>query len=151
MKRVFFSVSAFIFLLVLGWFSLFVVKEKDKKEKLLNFQVGSHKFDIEIADDILEQSRGLSGRDFLPDNRGMLFVFKDLSVRSFWMAGMKFPLDIIWIKENQVVGFSEGLPPASATNVKVYYSPESVDMVLEVNSGLVNKLGISIGDKVRFD
>jgi len=66
------------------------------------------------------------------------------------MLGMRFPIDIIWIKNNRVVGIEKNVPapekgiPEAA--LKVYNPPESVDRVLEINAGLSDSLGIKIGD-----
>ncbi|MBI4992235.1 MAG: DUF192 domain-containing protein [Candidatus Harrisonbacteria bacterium] len=151
LKKIFVSLGLFTVVVVLGGLYGLLLGNRDRREEFKTLIIGTNKFEIEIADNALEQAHGLSGRDFLADDRGMLFVFADLSVRSFWMAGMKFPLDIIWIKGDKVVGFSENLPLASAANVKIYYSPESIDKVLEINAGLVNKLGIRAGDVIGFD
>ena len=96
----------------------------------------------------MEHSRGLSGRANLPENQGMFFIFPDLANRTFWMSGMKFSLDIIWIKDDQVVGMAENLPPAASGDPIFYSSSGAVNKVLEINAGLVKKLGLKIGDKV---
>ena len=49
-----------------------------------------------------------------------------------------------------VVGFSENLPPATGSSTQIYNSPEPADKVLEINAGLVKKLGIKIGDAVML-
>jgi len=51
---------------------------------------------VEIAKTSTEQAKGLSGRDKLPADHGMLFVFDHEDFWGFWMIDMKFPLDIIW-------------------------------------------------------
>ncbi|MDO8429776.1 MAG: DUF192 domain-containing protein [bacterium] len=146
LRRILLSIVAFIFLIILGLVSGFLLQDKKKNFSIL--EIGSQSFEVEIADNVLNQARGLSGRDSLPENQGMLFIFPDLGQRSFWMAGMKFPLDIIWIRDNKVIGFSENLPPASSVNVQLYNPSEAVDKVLEINAGLVKKLGIREGDKI---
>ncbi len=146
-KRIFIGISAFIFLIALGILSAFLLKDKNKKEHLSILEIGNNKFEIEIADNAISQARGLAGRLNLPENKGMLFVFNGLAIRNFWMAGMKFPLDIIWIRGDSVVGFSENLTPASSVP-EIYSSSEPIDKVLEINAGLVNKLGIKIRDRI---
>ena len=149
-KRILISLSALIFLIVLGALSLFLLKDKNKKEHLSILEINNHNLEIEIADNAISRARGLAGRLGLPENNGMLFIFDSLAVRSFWMAGMKFPLDIIWINGDKVAGFAENVQPAELSNVQIYNSPEPVDKVLEINAGLVKKLGIKIGDKIRL-
>jgi uncharacterized membrane protein (UPF0127 family) len=73
---------------------------------------------VEVADTPAERGRGLSGREMLPENSGMLFVFDTPGRYGFWMYGMKFPLDIIWIDERlRVVYFVENAQPISTTAV----------------------------------
>ena len=146
-KRIFINISAFVFLIVFGALSLFLLKDKNKKEYLPVLEIGNNKFEIEIADNAILQARGLSGRESLPENQGMLFIFDGPAIQNFWMAGMKFPLDIIWIHGDKVAGFAENVPPVAGIP-KIYPSPEPVDKVLEINAGLVKKLGIKIGDRV---
>jgi uncharacterized membrane protein (UPF0127 family) len=48
----------------------------------------------EVAATAEERAEGLMYRDAVPDGTGMLFVFPDNQVRSFWMANTYIPLDI---------------------------------------------------------
>ncbi len=112
---------------------------------------------IEIADTPAKRARGLSGRESLAEGAGMLFIFPKPARQNFWMKDMKFPIDIIWIRQttdgDRVVGFVENaLPPASGqleNSLAIYSSPENVDRVLEINAGLVKKWRIKVGDIVQ--
>lgn len=109
-------------------------------------------FKIEVADTAYLRSRGLSGRESLPEDAGMLFVFGSSSAQTFWMKGMRFPLDIIWIRNDRIVGIEKNVPPESDTPVlglKLYSSPEPVDKVLEINAGLSERYGFEVGDRVE--
>ena len=111
-------------------------------------------FNVEIASTVIEQSRGLSYRPSLGAQSGMLFLFDGGSVQAFWMLGMNFPLDMLWISGNTVSGFAQNVPaPAPGTavwNLPVYSSPANVDKVLEVNAGTVAKYNIKVGDSVTI-
>ncbi|MCX6743404.1 MAG: DUF192 domain-containing protein, partial [Candidatus Parcubacteria bacterium] len=52
---------------------------------------------VEVAKTPEQIVAGLSNRNNLGQNSGMLFVFSDKRYRFFWMKDMKFSLDIIWI------------------------------------------------------
>ena len=80
----------------------------------------------------------------------MLFIFDRPDLYGFWMKGMFFPIDIIWIKDNQVIGFEEELDPDSSPNPKLYYPPALVDRVLEVKAGAVRERQIQIGQVVEI-
>jgi uncharacterized membrane protein (UPF0127 family) len=105
---------------------------------------------VEVADTPAERGRGLSGREMLPENSGMLFVFDTPGRYGFWMYGMKFPLDIIWIDERlRVVYFVENAQPC--VNIcETYEPPADALYVLEVNAGFVKKYGMKVGDVVEL-
>lgn len=118
--------------------------------------IGNNTFAVEVASSTLELARGLSGRNGLAPGTGMLFLFNGVlnrpGIQHFWMKDMKFPLDMIWISGDKVVGFAENVPlPAPDTalwKLPIYDSPDGTDKVLEVNAGTVAKDGIKVGDPV---
>lgn len=138
-----FIVSVFIWQLVTG-----LQNGGKKVDGLSQVKIDENVFLVEIANDPAEMVKGLSGRESLAGNRGMLFLFGAPTIQTFWMKGMNFPLDIIWIKGNTVAGFAKNAPPDNSQAPAIYASPEPVDKVLEINAGLVKKLGINVGDKI---
>ena len=116
-------------------------------------EVGGAAFMVEIAASPDERSRGLSGRDSLPDGSGMLFVYDNPDVPGFWMRGMYFALDFVWIGGDCEVADVTPDVPAPATPVgelPVYRPSTPVLFNLEVNAGSAARLGIGVGDAVRF-
>lgn len=109
-------------------------------------KIGDKSISVEIADSPEEHEKGLSDRENLAHDRGLLFVMPKDGGAIFVMRRMKFPIDILWIDDNKVIGFTENLlPPQEGTSedkLIQYKSPAPVDYVLEVNSGFVkeNKL-----------
>ena len=68
---------------------------------------------------------------------------------AIWMKNMKFPIDIIWMRDNTVVGFAENAQPElSGEALKLYQPPGFVNYVLEVSAGTVERLNISPGTEV---
>jgi len=110
---------------------------------------GSAVFNVELADTPKLRTQGLSGRKQLNQNSGLLFLFEKSAIYSFWMKDMNFPLDIIWINEdNLVVHIEKNLKPETFPNI---FSPKSEALfVLEVNAGLVDQYKIKLGSKVKF-
>ncbi len=109
-------------------------------------------FVMEAATD-KEQNTGLSKETSLNDDSGMLFVFKESTQAFFWMKGVKFSLDIIWIKDNKVIGFEQNLPTeldVPDSQLKIYSSPGKVDYVLEVNADFIEKNNVKIGDEINL-
>ena len=136
----------FIFLLVVYFFNS---KDQPLNSNLKKITVGRTEVWVEIAKTPQQKERGLSGRDFLPENQGMIFVFEKPDFLGFWMKGMKFPLDFVWIKDNKVVEISENIKPEDFQPPRVLQLKIPVDKVLEVNAGFVKKYGIIIGDELR--
>lgn len=105
---------------------------------------------VEVADTPALREQGLSGRRSLKDNEGMLFIF-DAPVRpGFWMKEMLFPIDIIWVSDNNtIVDISENLLPSSYPRI---FSPKTeIKYVLEVPSGFVEKNKVKIGDRMTIE
>lgn len=108
-----------------------------------------------LARSAFEQALGLGYRDGLEPGTGMLFVYTDPSPRSFWMKGMRFCLDIIWIEGGVVAGAAESVCPEPAgtldSDLPSYRSPEPVRYVLEVPASWMDEHGIETGTRVSFD
>lgn len=106
-------------------------------------------FNVELAKSNEERQRGLMYREELPESSGMLFIFDEQSEHSFWMKNTKIPLDLIFFDNDfRIVGFLEAMKPYS-TQSRSIKKPSRY--VLEVNAGLVEKLGLSIGDQGRLE
>jgi uncharacterized membrane protein (UPF0127 family) len=107
--------------------------------------IGNAKMDVEIADTSEKMARGLSGRDYVTENNGMLFVYNEPGIYSFWMKDMKFPLDIIWIEANgKIADITKSALPESYP--KSFTSKEPAKYVIETSSGWCDKNNIKIGD-----
>ena len=114
-------------------------------------QVGNKTILVEIADTKQKQEAGLSGRPRLQNNQGMLFDFKNSTAPAFWMIGMKFNLDFIWISQNKITGITAGVPaPKAGEKLPLYYPPAPSSEVLEVNAGWAKENNIQIGDGVTL-
>jgi hypothetical protein len=84
----------------------------------------------------------------MPDDTGMLFVFRENEIHSFWMKNTPIPLDMIFINSaGKVVGVVEQTVPFSTDSRSVSTASK---FVLEINGGLSKHHGIGIGDSVRF-
>lgn len=91
------------------------------------------RIELELAETPEEMMRGLSGRASLPDGHGMLFVYPEDTVPSFWMKNMHFPIDIIWLDRNwKVIGVEKNISPSTYPQT---FSPQKpVRYVLEKNA-----------------
>lgn len=113
------------------------------------FQIGDREIFVEVASSWWARIKGLSGREGLDVNHGMLFVFPFVSVQYFWMFGMKFPIDIIFIRNGIVVSVFSNVPyPKGFTLPRVIRSRVPANHVLEVNAGKAAEWGIKEGVRV---
>lgn len=106
------------------------------------------KLDIEIAESEYETQTGLMYRKGMEDHQGMLFVFEDIRMRSFYMKNTQFPLDIIFLDESyRIINVQKNAQPYNKTSLP---SEAPSKYVLEVNGGLTDKWGLLAGDTMEF-
>lgn len=126
-----------------------------EKTMVRKIEINNAKITAEVADTQAKRKKGLGGRETLASDEGMLFVFEDKGKHSFWMKGLTFPLDFIWIEGNKVAGVLENVPPPARgqtdESLPIYQSQEDIDKVLEVRAGTVGKFNIKAGDPVKIE
>lgn len=145
-------ISAATFVIVLVFLIVFYFLGGGRHVNYSKAVINGHVFQIDVASTPAARTAGLSGRASLAEDGGMLFVFDKPGDYGFWMQGMKFPLDIIWIKDNVVIDIEENVPPESGVlGLKIYHPSQSIDKVLEINAGLAEKYGVKIGDRISFE
>lgn len=105
-------------------------------------------FDIELAETPYETQTGLMYRASMEESQGMLFIFPDVTVHSFYMKNTEFPLDIIFIDEDlNIVSFQKNAKPFDENGLS---STFPIKYVLEINAGLSDRLGLSVGDRISY-
>ncbi len=116
-------------------------------------QVGNTSFSVEIARTSAAIEQGLSDRDSIGSD-GMLFILPSKTIPAFWMKGMRFPLDFVWIDNNVVVDITEHVshpaPNTPQKDLPLYKPKFAVTHVLELPDGAVNRYTLKVGDAVRF-
>jgi hypothetical protein len=110
---------------------------------------------VELADTPEKQRQGLAGHEPLTDFQGMLFPFDSPRPVTFWMKGMTFPIDMIYLAEGRVVQIYANVPAPQPQipdqDLARYPSKQSVDYVLETRAGWAQDYQISVGDAVTFN
>lgn len=103
---------------------------------------------IEFARTEYETQTGLMYRKSMQDDQGMLFIFEDEILRSFYMKNTEFPLDIIYLDGNKkVVSIQKKAVPFDKSPLP---SEAPAKYVLEVISGLSDKWGLEAGDVMEY-
>jgi len=127
----------------------------DPKPRFAAVEIGGYRIKAEIALSPEEHYRGLSGREALCAECGLLFVFPDSQERAFVMRGMNFPLDIIFINNGRITRILPDLSPAEPgvdeLSLTEYRSGGPADRVLEVGAGFAARGGLAVGDSVIID
>ncbi len=116
--------------------------------------VGEQELTVELATSPASRARGLGYRQGLAPGTGMLFVFPESAGRGFWMKGMRFCLDIIWIDQGEITGAAESVCPDSPGTADAdrasYRSEAAAECVLEVPAGWMQEHGFGPGTPVEI-
>lgn len=115
--------------------------------------VNDQTFKVIVAKSDKDKQIGLSEKNKIEQDQGMLFIFDNPQYHSFWMKDMKFPIDIIYINGDKVTTVIDSArPPGSiGGNLETYQPLYKSDKVLEVNAGIANKYNIKNGTLVKIE
>ena len=114
-------------------------------------ELKGQRFDVEIADTEPARERGLMFRESMPADHGMLFLFDDNAVRTFWMKNCRMPLDILYFDEKyKLVSVQQRVPACRSEPCPVYPSEGAAKYVLELNAGVADKLDVKPGDAIKL-
>lgn len=137
-----------LFILLSPLFLKAEVRFEKKKIKL-----GNQILTVEIADTPERSAQGLMHRKVLPEGTGMLFIFPDEQIRSFWMKNTFVPLSIgFFNKKKELIDVQDMTPAQSEMQVNLpnYVSKGPAQYALEVPKGWFSKHGISLKQRFSF-
>lgn len=107
-------------------------------------------FLVEVIRDMQGLEKGLSLRESMPEGNGMLFMLEAAQEHSFWMKGMRFPLDIIFVGgDMQITEILENLQPCE--DCPIYFPKKRPAYALEINAGMTRKRGLSVNDTMILE
>jgi len=125
------------------------IRQNEAKQGFVSVKTPESTIFAKIATSSEDLERGLSGKSSLPYNEGMIFVFEESSSRGFWMHDMAFPIDIVWInKDKVVVGVNSDVSPETYPNI--FFPPEPIRYVIELNAGYAEENNIASGTLLTF-
>lgn len=130
MKRLLFYILILPVILVLAGCTN--LSEKNTKKKI---SIDNRKFAVEVAKTIEAQRKGLSGKNSIESDKGMLFVFDKKDYPQFWMQDTLIPLQVLMVdgcKIVQIIEMEVEKDPANAE--MIYKSSEPADKAVELNS-----------------
>lgn len=148
MKKVFVVAGLGVAVAVGGIFYLAQEKQEIPGREI---QVGGVTLVVEVVDTLATRQHGLSGRDSLPENHGMLFVFEREGVWGIWMKDMQFSLDIIWAdSEGDIITITRDVSPETYPAV-FYPARAEARYVLELPAGYTKTHGIVEGMQIVLE
>lgn len=125
----------------------------DFSRSLVIAVIDGNNFIVELAVNDDQRRKGLSGRQSLSRDAGMLFVFPTERTLSFWMKNVSFPLDIIFMDSERLITGIQTMAPQYGVGedlLKIYKSDSPSMYALEINGGISAQLGIEVGMRVSL-
>lgn len=123
-------------------------KDPEAAPKFKKILVGKTPLRVEVVDTLEKQERGLMFRQSLPENEGMLFVYREPQELAFWMRNTFIPLDIVFVGADGIILNIHQARPLDES--VLYRSAGSAKYVIETNQGWFSRHGIRPGDRVTF-
>ena len=111
--------------------------------------INGHELTVELATTPAQRGCGLSHREELPPNHGMLFIFPDNRPRNFWMKDTFIPLSIAYLSASgRILNIQKMVPMQIDPR---YPSVQPASYALEVNQGWFEANGVAVGDVVEME
>jgi len=128
----------------------FVLKKQVTAVTYKQVMIAGKTYTLEVADTESEREKGLSERDSIASDGGMLFDFKQEGDWRMWMLQMRFPIDMIWLKKDgTIVHIKHGAQPGDYP--ELYYASAPSWYVLELPTGTAANLGVKEGDTIHIN
>lgn len=125
-------------------------------------QIGDRTYELEVAAGEAAISKGMMGRASFPDGTGMLFLFPEPTIRSFWMGNCLIDIDVMFIDgRGRITAMHEMTvePPRRAGESEFEYqqrmphysSVYPVRFAIELPRGSLDRIGLNTGDPIPLD
>jgi uncharacterized membrane protein (UPF0127 family) len=116
--------------------------------RLMCMEIRDTHVTVEIADTVPSQKQGLMFRKALDPDHGMLFVYKQPEILSFWMQNTQIPLSIgFFDAEQRLLQIEDMNPPVVTSHIPIYQSKTAAKYALEVPQHWFQEHGIQLGDR----
>ena len=137
-------------------FAQYIYESIYQPQKLSTISVifKGHDLNIMLAKTRAEKAKGLMFYNEIASDTGMLFVYKYPQQMSFWMMNTKIPLDLVFFSENlTVTEYIKNMIPGFGKRPDTlphYDSNGKAQYALELKAGMIDELGIVVGDKLEI-
>lgn len=117
---------------------------------LYEVSLSGHHYQVEVASTAAQRARGLMHRDRLANDRGMLFLFPTARPLAFWMKNTRIPLDILMFDAHgRLLQIHHAVPPCRHAPCRLYRSPGTASMALELSAGTARAADLRPGTLLR--
>jgi uncharacterized membrane protein (UPF0127 family) len=108
--------------------------------------VDGHQLVVEVAATEDARAQGLMHRRILPENRGMLFVFREPAQHAMWMMNTYVPLSVAFLDaRGRIINIADMQPHTRDTHA----AAKPAKFALEVNRGWFAKRSIKPGARIE--
>lgn len=131
----------------------FSKKTKINQVNQTKLVLNSETVNLEVANDDQSRATGLSNRPSLCSNCGMLFVFDQSGIYTFWMKDTLIPLDMLWVDKNyKIVDIKTAQPEPNKQlwELQLYQNIYPAKYVIELNQDFAKKHNLKIGDQLEL-
>lgn len=120
---------------------------KEHNLKQAEIAIGEKKIKVQVADSETKRYQGLSDVESIGADEGMLFTHSEAGFCGYVMRGMKFNLDFIFIRGEEIVDIKKDIPKDFAGTIT---GNNAYDKILELNAGTTERLNILVGEKIKI-
>ncbi|HEX6261256.1 MAG TPA: DUF192 domain-containing protein [Actinomycetota bacterium] len=106
---------------------------------------------VAIADTDEERTRGLMKVEEMPDDVGMVFLHEEPTESDFWMKNTLIPLTVAVWDESMTIRQIVDMEPCEEDPCRIYDITVAWVGAVEVNQGVLGRMGVSVGDRVRLE
>jgi len=137
-------------------FPLASFSDGDKDAKMPTAKIGDNVIKLEVAASEQEIEKGLMYRTSMPEDQGMVFLFRPARQTNFWMYHTLIPLDMLFILNGKIKHVFQDVPPCRSENphdCPLYPGDKGMEVseVIELNAGSAKKHNIKAGDTVQLE
>ncbi len=126
-------------------FALLAVHGVGAQAPRAELSIGMYQIAAEVADSYDSRARGLMGRESMPDNAGMVFVYEQQATHCMWMRNTLIPLSVAFLDDDGVIINVAQMTPQSDDS---HCAKRPARFALEMNAGWFRAKGFGAGDRI---
>ena len=145
-------IGLFVFLttIILGYAKSYSRQHTSTLAAGAKIEANGQTIELEVARTLEQQENGLMHRKFLPEDKGMLFVFQPpMSNIKFWMKNTLIPIDMLFLRDGKIKSIIINVQPCTKDPCPTYGTKIEIDQVIELKGGLASKLDLKVDNSLK--